>query len=234
MSIDIDKTLYLKSGALDFPEMHLDAVDPSEARFLRFTGEALEFDFYLPEEMFPPGTVLLTSSPQTPGGKLIARVQDQIFDNEDVAMWSHVALVDSLGLVWEANPDRHITSCSLPEFFRKNVAVHGRRLSERSVDAERLDAIIAEQRFARYPQLADIHVLRYFVNAMRRSGKSVDLNFAPNELICSSFIHRVLMLTCGFEPFPDVPLALPGHFAESGVFECLDFRSAAFRLARAA
>lgn len=177
-----------------------------------------------------PGTILLTRPMFGVGAKAIASYQSLVFSSDKVSCWSHVAIVGADGFVWDANPGLDIMARSLSEFLEGVDILHARRVRGREWDLRLLDDVIREQSRATYPQLADRDVTRYLLSYM--AGRAEPVPFDRNELICSSFVDRVVREALSIEPFPEdaPPLALPGHFAQSGAFECIRLASNVFRV----
>ena len=185
-------------------------------------------------ECFAPGSIILTRSFSEIGSKAIASYQALLFDNEHHSQWSHIAILDSKQNVWDINPSKNVQCRTISGFLDGVDKFHVRNVN-RIVNAELLDEIIAEQADAKYPALERADFIRYFLDTMLMvHGKKPMVNKIPPisgaELICSMYVDRIIREAFWIEPLPESkpPLALPGHFASSSAFDCVDIGSRIF------
>jgi hypothetical protein len=134
-------------------------------------------------------------------------------------------------LIWDTNPGAHVQSRTLSAFAADTDFLHARTVRGAQWDLDVLREVLTEQSRSVYPQFAKRKVVRYFLDYM--AGHSIEPPpFNPDELICSTFVDRVIRETLSIEPFPEdaPPLALPGHFARTSAMECMPLATCVYRL----
>lgn len=178
----------------------------------------------------PVGAVLLVRQSFDPGSKTVAAMQSFIFDDPMHSMWSHVAIVGEGLRVWDIMPDEHVREQSMGEFLSECDLLAARALKGVFFDPDDLQRHIVEQRGSTYPNLSQPHFVQAFL-AMMMKGRQPP-RFNSGELVCSTFVDRILRVASRIEILPDdrPPLALPGHFARSSAFVDVPLSDCAFRL----
>ena len=167
----------------------------------------------------PPGSVLLVRSLFDAGGKSVSALQSFIFEEEIHSLWSHVGIVDTHHRVWDIMPALMVRQLSFSEFLEGVDLLAVRSLEVALSDGWLLQAHIEDQAQSQYPSFAQADVIAAFIKMMVRSD-TLPIRFQHNELICSTFVDRILRLVSGSEILPDdrPPLVLPAHFARSTAF----------------
>lgn len=192
------------------------------------SGGCFEIDY----SHVPVGSVLLTRSHFASGGKTVSAVQSFVFDDELHSLWSHVGIMGADDHVWDIMPDKMVRRLAFADFIRDADLLAVRRLNGAPLDAKVLQDHIEDQAHCDYPSFAQAGTILAFVRMMssRRVG---ELRFRQNELICSTFVDRILRLAADREILPEdrPPLVLPGHFARSGAFSDVPMIDRVFRLA---
>lgn len=166
-----------------------------------------------------PGSVLLTRGLFALGGKSVSTVQSFIFDDELHSLWSHVGIMGADGWVWDIMPDQMVRRVAFADFIRDVDLLAVRSLLGEPLDSDLLQAHIVDQSRCDYPSFAQAGTIMAFIRMMA-ARRMTEIRFKPNELICSTFVDRILRLAANREILPDdrPPLVLPGHFARSTAF----------------
>ncbi len=154
------------------------------------------------------------------GGKSVSTMQSFVFDDELHSLWSHVAIMGGDDNVWDIMPDKMVRRLTFADFVRDVDLLAVRCLRGKPFDADDLQAHILDQARCDYPSFARPGTVLAFVRMMSRRSLA-EVRFKQNELICSTFVDRILRLAASREILPDdrPPLVLPGHFARSSAFE---------------
>ncbi len=192
------------------------------------TGGTFQIDY----SHVAAGSVLLTRSLFALGGKTVSTVQSFVFDDPLHSLWSHVGIMGGDGYVWDIMPDQMVRRLTFQDFVRDVDLLAIRSLRGAALDADLLQAHVEDQAHCDYPSFAHAATILAFVRMMG-GRRLADIRFKPNELICSTFVDRILRLAADREILPDdrPPLVLPGHFARSTAFADVSMVDRVFRLA---
>jgi hypothetical protein len=188
--------------------------------------------FLLSYGHIPPGSILLVRSLFDAGGKSVSALQSFIFEEEIHSLWSHVGIVDTEHRVWDIMPGLMVRQLSFAQFLDGVDLLAVRSLESALFDDGRLQAHIEDQAQSQYPSFAQTDVIAAFIRMMARSDV-LPIRFQHDELICSTFVDRILRLVSNTEILPDdrPPLVLPGHFARSTAFRDVPMADRIYRIA---
>jgi hypothetical protein len=145
-------------------------------------------------------------------------------------MWSHVAIMGADGHVWDLMPSIDVRRLPFETFISNSYYVAARRFKHVPIDPDILRRKIAEQSHASYA-----HFTPQFLNAILRSfahRDTAELKLNRGELLCSSYVDRILGNTIDRDPLDDLVVGypLPAHFALSDNFSDVLLRNKFFRL----
>ena len=159
-------------------------------------------------------------------------MQSFVFDDELHSLWSHVGIMGGDGRVWDIMPDQMVRRLAFADFISDVDLLAVRSLRGAPLDADLLQAHIEDQSHCDYPSFAQAGTIMAFIRMMSRQ-RLAQIRFRQNELICSTFVDRILRLAANREILPEdrPPLVLPGHFARSTAFVDVPMVDRVFRLA---
>ncbi|OCJ02980.1 hypothetical protein A6U86_31755 [Rhizobium sp. AC27/96] len=168
-----------------------------------------------------PGSIILTRN----NISAVPKFQTLVTRASEARRWSHVAIMGNGGQVWDIMPNKHVRTQTFDQFLKDVDSFAIRRL-RLPVDSDVLEGSLHKFSKAKYSVMGAVELA-----TLRKKGVPVE-NLPPEELVCSTFVNRVLFDALDTEVIEmNVPIIWPSHFAESSLFEDVDLSDCFFFLA---
>lgn len=172
------------------------------------------------------GDVILTRRPVT--HKYIAPYQRLFYRSEDIYLWSHAAVYDGVGHIWDAQWNDVVQPRLIKEFLEDEVALfHILRYTECDIDFDRLHQALEAQKGAPYNGMAASgRYVKRLIRRQQRKSRIPAVKIEDLEKVnCAEFVQKVLNhalpKTGKHQVLSKSPIAIPADFAADESFSSI-------------